>query len=126
MKHLVWGVTLLGAAMMVGIGLWCRLDPAGFAEWANWPDHDHFLHDAGVFQIAIGLMMLAALWSRDVLTVALVGFGFTNLFHAANHYLDRAEGGRGSDAWLLLALAVLAGVALVARRRQITTASTRS
>jgi uncharacterized protein (TIGR03382 family) len=65
-------------------------------------------------------MMLTALWSRDVLTVVLVGFGFTNLFHAANHYLDRASGGHGSDVWFLLAFAVLAGVALVARRRQIT------
>jgi predicted anti-sigma-YlaC factor YlaD len=120
MRHVVWVVTAIGAAMMIGIGLWCRLDPAGFAEWANWPNHAHFLHDAGVFQIAIGLMMLTALWWRDVLTVVLVGFGFTNLFHAANHYLDRASGGHGSDAWFLLAFAVLAGVALVARRRQVT------
>lgn len=44
---------------MLGIGIWCRIDPAGFAEWANWPEHEHFLHDAGVFQIGIGLMMIA-------------------------------------------------------------------
>jgi uncharacterized protein (TIGR03382 family) len=119
MRHVAWGVTAIGAAMMIGIGLWCRLDPAGFAEWANWPNHEHFLHDAGVFQIAIGLMMLTALWSQDVLTVVLVGFGFTNLFHAANHYLDRASGGHGSDASILLGVAVLAGVALIARRRQL-------
>lgn len=119
MKQVAWGVTLLGAVMMIGLGLWGRLDPAGFAEWANWPNHEHFLHDAGVFQIAIGLMMLTALWSRDVLTVVLAGFCFTNLFHAANHYLDRADGGHGSDAWFLLAVAVLAGVGLVARRRQL-------
>ena len=119
MRQVVWGVTVLGAAMMIGIGLWCRLDPAGFAEWANWPNHEHFLHDAGVFQIAIGLMMLTALWSRDVLTVVLVGFGVTNLLHAANHHLDRADGGHGSDTWFLLAFAVLAGVGLVARRRQL-------
>jgi hypothetical protein len=43
--------------MMVGIGAWCRFDPAGFAEWANWPAHDHFLHDACVFQLAVGPMM---------------------------------------------------------------------
>jgi hypothetical protein len=111
-------ITLAGAAMMIVIGLWCRLDPAGFAAWANWPNHEHFLHDAGVFQIAIGLMMACALWWRDVLAVVLAGFLFTNLFHALNHYLDRADGGRGTDTWFLLAFAALAGVALVLRRRQ--------
>jgi hypothetical protein len=44
----VAGVVLVGAAMMVGIGAWCRVDPLGFAQWANWPEHEHFLHDAGV------------------------------------------------------------------------------
>lgn len=119
MRTAVGVITLLGAAMMIVIGLWCRLDPAGFAAWANWPNHAHFLHDAGVFQIAIGLMMVCALWWRDVLAVVLAGFLFTNLFHALNHYLDRADGGRGTDTWFLLAFAVLAGVALVLRRRQL-------
>jgi len=115
---MVKGIVAVGAALMIGIGLWCRVDPAGFAVWANWPNHEHFLHDAGVFQIAIGLMMLSALWWRDVVTVVLVGFLFTNLFHALNHYLDRADGGHGSDAWFLLLFAVLAAAGLVVRTRQ--------
>lgn len=121
---MVKGIVVVGAALMIGIGLWCRVDPAGFAEWANWPNHEHFLHDAGVFQIAIGLMMVSALWWRDVLTVVLVGFLFTNLFHALNHYLDSADGGHGSDAWFLLLFAVLAGVGLVVRVRQTRTVMT--
>jgi len=116
-KGFVTAVTVLGAAVMIGIGTWCRVDPAGFARWANWPEHDHFLHDAGVFQLAIGVMMLSALWWRDVITVVLVGFVFTNLFHALNHYLDRADGGHSSDPWFLLLLAVVAGAGLVVRLR---------
>jgi protein-S-isoprenylcysteine O-methyltransferase Ste14 len=115
---MVKGIVVVGAVMMIGVGLWCRLDPAGFAELANWPAHEHFLHDAGIFQIAIGLMMLSALWWQDVLTVVLVGFLFTNLFHALNHFLDQADGGHGWHAWFLLLVAVLAGVGLVARVRQ--------
>jgi predicted anti-sigma-YlaC factor YlaD len=119
MRGFVTGVTLLGAALMIGIGAWCRFDPNGFAEWANWPQHEHFLHDAGVFQIAIGVMMLAALWWRDVITVVLVGFVFTNVFHALNHYQDRAEGGHSSDPWFLLLFAVIAGAGLAVRLRQL-------
>lgn len=119
MRVFVTVVTLSGAAMMVGIGAWCRFDAAGFARWSDWPQHAHFLHDAGVFQIAIGLMMVCALWWRDALAVALAGFLFTNAFHALNHHLDRAAGGRGSDPWLLLAVAVVAGAALAVRLRSL-------
>jgi predicted anti-sigma-YlaC factor YlaD len=119
MRTVVWVSTIVGAAMMIVVGLWCRLDPAGFAAWANWPEHEHFLHDAGVFQLAIGVMMLTALWWRDALTVVLVGFLLTNVLHALNHYLDRADGGRGSDTWFLLAFAALSAVALTMRRRQL-------
>ncbi|WP_280293661.1 hypothetical protein [Nocardia abscessus] len=73
MKRSVTVVTLVAGASMLGIGIWCRIDPAGFAEWANWPEHEHFLHDAGVFQIGIGLMMIAALAWRDVVSVVLGG-----------------------------------------------------
>lgn len=119
MRGFVTGVTLGGAALMIGIGAWCRFDPAGFARWANWPQHEHFLHDAGVFQMAIGVMMLSALWWRDVLTVVLAGFAFTNLCHALNHYLDRADGGRGSDPWVLLLIALVAVAGLAVRLRQL-------
>jgi predicted anti-sigma-YlaC factor YlaD len=68
------------------------------------------LHDAGVFQIAIGLMMLAAVWWRDAVAVTLAGFVFTNAFHAHNHFVDRSAGGRRGD-WQ--SLAVLAGMGAV-------------
>lgn len=42
------------AAMMLILGVWMRLDPAGFAAWANWPEHEHFLHDLGCSRSASG------------------------------------------------------------------------
>jgi hypothetical protein len=110
-------VVVLAALSMLGTGWWARLDPESFAEWANWPNHVHFLHDAGVFQIGIGLMMLLALWWRDVVAVVLAGFIFTNTFHALNHALDLDLGGNASDPWVLLAVSALATVGLVARLR---------
>ena len=108
---------VVGAASLIGVGLWARIDPAGFAEWAGWPNHEHFLHDAGVFQIAIGLMLLAAVWWRDAVSVTLAGFTFTNAFHAHNHFVDRADGGRVGDWQSLAALAVIGAIVLALHRR---------
>lgn len=109
---------VLAALSMLVTGWWARVDPAGFAEWANWPNHVHFLHDAGVFQIGIGAMMLLALWWRDVIAVVLAGFVITNSFHALNHALDTG-GGHASDPWLLLSVSAIAAVGLLLRLRGI-------
>ncbi|MBF6328593.1 hypothetical protein [Nocardia transvalensis] len=116
MNRFVTIATLIAAASMVGIGAWCRIDPGNFARWANWTDHEHFLHDAGVFQIGIGLMMIAALLWRDVVAVVLGGFLIANTLHAFNHAVDHG-GGHSSDPWSLLAFSVLAALALVVRLR---------
>ncbi|MGR6918825.1 hypothetical protein ACU635_31650 [[Actinomadura] parvosata] len=116
---LVKAVVVLAALTMLGTGCWARLDPASFARFANWPNHVHFLHDAGVFQIGIGLMMLCALRWRDVLAVVLAGFVFTNTFHAANHALDLPLGGNASDPWTLLAVSAVALAAWIVRIRQL-------
>ncbi|GAA4922763.1 putative anti-sigma-YlaC factor YlaD [Nonomuraea thailandensis] len=119
---------VVAAATMLVTGVWMRIDPASFAEWANWPNHEHFLHDAGVFQIGIGMMMLCALWWRDVIAVVLAGYVFTNTFHAVNHVLDRHLGGSDDDWWQLGLFSVPAAVALVlrlrvlSRRRELTRA----
>ncbi|MGW1678672.1 hypothetical protein [Saccharopolyspora sp. NPDC002376] len=111
-------VTIIGAAMMLVTGSWCRLDPTSFAEWANWPNHEHFLHDAGVFQIGIGLMMLTALTWRDALVVVLTGFVVVDLLHGINHAVDTG-GGRPSDSWILFGTAALGAAALLIRMRTI-------
>ncbi|MEV1001940.1 hypothetical protein [Nonomuraea sp. NPDC050202] len=119
---------VVAAATMLVTGVWMRIDPASFAAWANWPNHEHFLHDAGVFQIGIGMMMVCALWWRDVIAVVLAGYVFTNTFHAVNHVLDRHLGGSDDDWWQLGLFSVLAAVALalrlrvLSRRRELTRA----
>ncbi|MER6951620.1 hypothetical protein ABT294_47150 [Nonomuraea sp. NPDC000554] len=116
-RHLISGSVVLAAMSMLGTGIWARVDPASFAEWANWPNHTHFLHDAGVFQIGIGLMLLCALRYRDVVTVVLAGFLFTNTFHAYNHAVDLDLGGKASDPWVLMLVSLVGAVGLVARLR---------
>lgn len=115
--RLVRVVVVIAALSMLTFGIWARVDPAGFATWANWPNHVHFLHDAGVFQIGIGLMLLLSLWWRDVIAVVLTGFIFTNTFHALNHALDLEHGGHRADSWGLLGISIIASVGLVARVR---------
>ena len=112
-------VTVVCAATMLVFGAWMRVDPRGFARWANWPDHVHFLHDAGVFQLSIGLMMLCALWCRDALVVVLVGFTFANTFHAVNHALDADLGGNASDFWMLGSASVIGVAAFGVRLRSL-------
>jgi hypothetical protein len=108
---------VIAALSMLTMGVWAWFDPAGFAAWANWPNHIHFLHDAGAFQMGIGLMMLWALLWRDAIAVVLAGFVFTNTFHALNHAMDLHMGGKASDPWLLLALSAVGAVGLVIRLR---------
>ncbi|WP_022891328.1 hypothetical protein [Agromyces subbeticus] len=112
-------IVVVAAFSMLVTGSWARLSPDTFAEWAKWPDHVHFLHDAGVFQIGIGVMMLLALWCRDAIVVVLTGFIVTNTFHALNHALDAHLGGHTSDSWVLLALSAIASLGLVLRVRAV-------
>ncbi|WP_234793663.1 hypothetical protein [Mycolicibacterium porcinum] len=117
MKFIQLTVVVASLSMLV-TGVWMRIDPASFARWANWPNHVHFLHDAGVFQIGIAVTMLRALWWRDVIAVVLTGFLVANTLHAVNHFLDR-DGGNPANWWQLGALSLLAAAALVVRLRQL-------
>lgn len=116
--RIVQVVVVVAALSMLILGVWMRIDPASFARWANWPNHVHFLHDAGVFQIGIAMTMLFALWWPDVISVVLAGYLVANTLHAINHALDR-DGGRPSDWWQLGVFSVLAVVGLVVRLQQI-------
>lgn len=109
----VFGVT------MVVLGLWAWLAPASFAELVDFPVHVHFLHDAGVFQIGIGVGLLTALFVRDALVVVLVGFLVANTLHAVNHGIDLGLGGHVGDLPALASFSVLAAVALTLRVRRL-------
>lgn len=115
---LVQIVVVVAAMSMLITGVWMRIDPESFARWANWPNHVHFLHDAGVFQVGIGMTMLAALWWRDAISVALFGFLLANTLHSVNHALDR-DGGNPSDWWQLGAFSLIAVIGLVVRLRHL-------
>lgn len=111
-------VAVFGVTMIV-LGLWAWLAPTSFAEFVNFPVHIHFLHDAGVFQIGIGVSLLAALVVRDALVVVLTGFLVANSLHAVNHGIDLALGGHVGDMPALASFSVLAAVALYLRVRQL-------
>lgn len=109
----VFGVT------MVVLGLWAWLAPTSFAALVDFPVHLHFLHDAGVFQIGIGVGLLAALAIPDALVVVLTGFLVANTLHAINHGIDLALGGHVGDMPALGSFSILAAVALYLRVRQL-------
>jgi hypothetical protein len=122
-QAVVVAAVVLAALGMLVAGAWCWLDPASFAAATNWPEHEHFLHDAGAFQMGIGVMLLGALWWRDVLSVVLIGAVFTNGLHAVNHAMDLDLGGRASDPWLLGLMALIALAGLVVRLRALRAAT---
>ena len=115
----VGGVTLLAAAGSLVAGVWSLFWPSSFATAVKFPEHTHFLHDVGAFQIGIGVgLVLAVLW-RDPLAAALGGFLVGNTIHAVNHAVDLDLGGRDSDPWLLGLLSLLVAWALGRRLRQL-------
>ena len=116
----VFGVT------MVALGFWAWLAPECFAALVDFPVHVHFLHDAGVFQIGIGVGLLAALIVRDALVVVLTGFLVANTLHAINHGIDLPLGGHVGDLPGLASFSVLAAVALYLRVRQLRARPSRS
>ncbi|MEV0698736.1 hypothetical protein AB0I53_12570 [Saccharopolyspora sp. NPDC050389] len=125
-KLLIRVATVVSALTVLVFGVWMRIDPASFAEFAQFPNHVHFLHDAGVFQIGIGLVLLAALVWHDVLSIALGGFFVTNTLHAVNHATDLDLGGSPQTWWQLGLVSLLALAGLVAHRRQLTSARRRA
>jgi hypothetical protein len=110
-------VALVGAAGFLVPGVWAYFWPRSFYENVALfdPFNLHLFHDVGAFQIGIGTALLAALWWRDALFVALVGGTIGAIAHAVSHVIDQDLGGRPSDPWTLGALAVVLAVALVLR-----------
>jgi hypothetical protein len=56
----VVAVTILAGVFMVAAGLWALVGPGSFADAAGFPRHTHFVHDAGAFQLGIGITLLLA------------------------------------------------------------------
>jgi PPOX class probable F420-dependent enzyme len=112
-------VTLLAGLFMTAAGVAALLGPSWFADAAGFPRHTHFVHDAGAFQLGIGVTLLLAVAWRDGLALVLAGFLVANTTHAVNHAVDLDVGGHGGDRWGLAALSLLTAVALVVRLDQL-------
>ena len=112
-EGLARALALLVGLFTLGLGIWALIAPASFYESiAGFPPYnEHFLHDAGAFQVGLGATLLLALRYRDALVVALGGFTVGAVAHAAAHVVDRDLGGRATDP---LSLSIIALVALAA------------
>lgn len=112
-------VTALVGVTIIGIGIWCLIGPASFADAVGFDVHLHFLHDVGAFQLGLGVTLLLALIWADALATALAGFIVANTVHTLNHATDLDLGGSVAQAWALGALSVALVVAFVLRLRQL-------
>lgn len=110
--------TLVCAASMLGLGAWAFLAPDSFARFIDYPPANrHLLHDAGAFQLGIGVTVLLALVWADSLLVALTGFAVASGLHTVAHAIDRQLGGHDSDVPSLALLTVVALIAISVRIR---------
>jgi PPOX class probable F420-dependent enzyme len=116
---LVVAVTLLAGVFMVAAGAWALFAPDSFADAAGFARHTHFVHDAGAFQLGIGITLLLAVAWRDGLALALAGLLAANAIHTINHAVDLDLGGHGWDPWGLATLTLLTAIALIVRLRQL-------
>lgn len=110
----------LGLITLV-LGIWAFVAPMSFFEVLApfEPYNRHFLHDAGVLQIGVGVSMLLAAARRSPVEVALGGFIAFEALHVVSHVIDRNLGGRPAFDITALTVLTLAGVAaLIAGRRQ--------
>lgn len=104
-----WVAPVAGAGFFLLFGAWAFLAPRSFFEnIAPWdPYNQHFLGDAGAFQIGIGVALLVSFTGAKGSSVALAGAASAATVHALSHIIDSGEGGRASDPYALTALAVL-------------------
>ena len=112
-------VTALLGTFMLAAGIWAVIAPASFAEFTHYALSEHFVHDAGAFQIGIGATLFLSLVVRDSVVVALAGYLVSNSIHAVNHAIDLHLGGHRSDFWLLAGISVITAIALVMHLRAI-------
>lgn len=111
-------VSNLAAALFglftLALGVWALVDTSSFYEnIAEFPPYnEHFLHDVGAFQIAVGAgLLLALVWQGDAVLAALGGAATGATAHAIAHVVDEDLGGRSSDPYTLGIIAVLLVIA---------------
>ncbi|MFI6390143.1 hypothetical protein [Nonomuraea sp. NPDC050540] len=110
---------VVSALYTLYFGVWMWGWPREFAEFVNYPNHVHFLHDLGAFHLGIGVALLVALIWRDAILVALVGLAAASLIHTVNHTIDSHLGGASSDPYVIGAQTLLALVGIAFRVRHL-------
>lgn len=110
---------LLAAVVTLVGGLWALAAPGSFAEFANFPPNEHFVHDLGAFQLGTAATLLLALVWSDALATALAGFLVLNTIHTVNHVADLDLGGTVAQAVWLGVLSVVVAAGLAVRIRQL-------
>lgn len=101
------------------VGVWAYSSPSGFAEFAGFPEHQHFVHDVGAFQTGLGVLLLLALIWADPIALVLTGFLVANTMHAISHFADLDLGGALGAAIGLAAASVLLALALWLHLRSV-------
>lgn len=103
----------VAGAFFLAFGAWAFLAPGSFFDSvATFPPYNkHLIHDLGAFQVGLGVALLAAIFWKDSLLVALAGAAAGSAVHVFAHVLDQDLGGRGTDipGLSLLALVLLYG-----------------
>ncbi|SRR6266566_6010555 len=112
-------IALAAGAFYLLVGAWAFLAPVSFFHLvASFPPYNHHLfHDAGAFQVGLGLTLLLSAIRRTALQPALLAVLAASLLHLASHVEDRALGGQASDLAILGLLCVLLAAAWVLERR---------
>ncbi len=102
------------------VGLWAFLDPTSFyGEVATFqPYNQHFLHDAGAFQVGLGLALLLPAVVGRGLQPALLAVLAASLLHLVAHIEDVRLGGHSAtDLTALGVLCLALAAALVVDTR---------
>src|SRR5215469_1689577 len=122
-RHARWGsraargIAILVGAFYVVVGLWAFLAPAGFSGTiAPFPPfNQHLFHDAGAFQVGLGLALLLGATARAALQPALLAVLLAvlaaSILHVVSHVEDRTLGGHVTDVPALSLLCALLALA---------------
>ena len=117
--RLTSAVCAIGAAFFLITGGWAFFAPQSFFDvLAPWPPYnEHFLHDAGSFQLGLGVGLLVTLFARGALA-GLAGAAAGATVHTISHVIDYGDGGKSTDPWGLgvLAAALVAATVYEWRR----------
>ena len=113
-----------GAIFFSLSGAWALVDPSSFYDQvAPWPPYnEHLVHDAGVFQLGIGVSLGGLLVGMRGTLAVLAGAAAAAVLHVVSHVVDFGDGGRSTDPYVLgvVALVILVGLFIegrAARRR---------